>query len=183
MLRLGRFTLLAIHSVRATLAWLNPYQSLFQALASRNIQYLVIGGVAVNLHGFPRFTGDVDIVLALDRENLHRMTALMHERGYVQRLPIDLTEFSRPENVQRWLQEKNVRAYTFQSERHAPLDIDILVSESLRFEQLERRRVVMEAWGIPIPVVSIDDLIDMKRQAMRPQDVQDIEALLALKGL
>jgi hypothetical protein len=57
------------------------------------------------------------------------------------------------------------------------------VAESLAFDGLERRKTIVEAWAIPVPVASIDDLIAMKRLAARPQDVQDIEALLELKGL
>jgi hypothetical protein len=161
----------------------NPYQALFQAFADVGLRYLVVGGVAVNLHGFPRFTGDIDILLALDEENLVRMTTLMHQRGYVERLPIDLAQFARPEKVRRWLRDKNVRAYTFQSDTQPALDVDVLVAESLAFDGLERRKTLIEAWAIPIPVASIDDLIAMKRLAARPHDVQDIEALLELKGL
>ena len=163
-------------------AIVNPYQSLFQAFGTAHLRYLVVGGVAVNLHGYPRFTGDVDILLALDEDNLARMTTLMHELGYVERLPIDLSQFARPEKVRRWLKEKNVRAYTFQSDVQPALDVDVLVAESLGFDNLDSHKSVIEAWGIPIPVVSIDDLIAMKRAAARPQDVQDIEVLLELKG-
>lgn len=66
---------------------MNPYRAIFQALNDANIRYLVVGGVAVNLHGYSRYTGDLDIVMTLDAENLARMDKLMQEKGYVQRPP------------------------------------------------------------------------------------------------
>ena len=69
---------------------MNPYRELFTALNDAEIRYLIVGGVAVNLHGYRRFTGDIDIVLALDPENLEKVTTLMHNFGYIERLPIML---------------------------------------------------------------------------------------------
>jgi hypothetical protein len=161
----------------------NPYQSLFASFAEEGIRYLVVGGVAVNLHGVPRFTGDLDVVLALDDENLARMTALMEKRGYEHRLPVDLAEFSQEKTVRRYLKEKNLIAYTFQSGKEPQMDIDVLVGESLGFAALDRRKTIVPVWDIEVPVISLDDLIDMKRRANRSQDVQDVQALLELKGL
>lgn len=49
---------------------MNPYGRIFRSLNTADVQYLVAGGVAMNLLGYPRFTGDIDILLALDPQNL-----------------------------------------------------------------------------------------------------------------
>lgn len=46
------------------------YLDLFRALEAKQVRYLLVGGIAMNLHGVPRMTMDVDIVLAMDEANL-----------------------------------------------------------------------------------------------------------------
>ena len=163
---------------------MNPYREILQALSDASIRYLAVGDVAVNLHGYRRFTGDIDLLLALDEENLEKMTKLMHSMGYTERLPVELKSLAKREQVQKWMEEKGMTAYTFLSARRLRLDIDVLAGASLRFEELADRKSMVDIDGeFLVPVISFDDLIAMKREAHRPQDVQDIEALLALKGL
>lgn len=69
---------------------MNPYGRVFRALNEAKISYLVVGGVALNLLGYERFTGDLDILLALDRKNVQRMADCMRELGYQQRLPVSI---------------------------------------------------------------------------------------------
>lgn len=162
----------------------NPYRQIFQAFADAGIRYLVVGGVAVNLHGYRRFTGDFDILLALDIENLEKMTALMHRMGYVERLPVELKSLSDANQVQRWIQEKGMTAYTFHSSKRDRLDIDVLAGHSLQFDKYEKQKSLIDVeGGLRVPVISIDDLVHMKREANRPEDLIDIDALLELKGL
>jgi len=162
----------------------NPYRQIFQALSDAEIRYLIVGGVAVNLHGYRRFTADIDILLALDEENLEKMTMLMQQLGYIEHLPIALRALSDAEKVQRFLDEKGMTAYTFLSEKRDRLDIDVLAGKSLRFQEYEKRKVMVNVeGGLSVPVISIDDLLEMKKEAHRPDDLRDIEALLALKGL
>lgn len=161
----------------------NPYKVVFEGLASAGINYLIVGGVAVNLYGYQRFTGDVDILLSLDDENLIKMEGLMERLGYIKRLPVDLTSLKDNEQVEKWLEEKGMTAYTFLSEQGVKLDIDILTSKSLDFDQYQKRSNVVEVWNMKLPVVSFDDLIDMKREANRDKDLLDIKGLLESKEL
>ena len=58
------------------------YQSILRAFQEQNLQYIIAGGIAVNLHGYPRFTNDIDILLALDQNNLAKMANIMESMGY-----------------------------------------------------------------------------------------------------
>jgi len=161
---------------------MNPYYSLFQALNQASIRYIVIGGVAVNLHGYRRFTADIDILLALDEENLKKMTILMHEMQYTERVPVALQELSDDAVVKQLLEEKGMAAYTFVSNGQERIDIDILATASLAFPEYEKHQVFIDvAENIKVPVVSIDDLIALKRDVDREKDREDIKALLDLK--
>ncbi|MBM3231746.1 nucleotidyl transferase AbiEii/AbiGii toxin family protein [Candidatus Peregrinibacteria bacterium] len=161
----------------------NPYRELFQAMNEADIQYLVVGGVAVNLHGYSRFTGDLDILLALNTSNLDRLALLMEREGFIQRLPVDVQLLSDRKQVQQWIVDKGITAYTFIDPKLPQFSMDIIIGESLDFESYDRKRLVLDVGDLPIPVVSIDDLIGMKQRANRKKDIEDVAALLELKGL
>jgi hypothetical protein len=137
----------------------------------------------VNLHGYSRFTGDVDIILALNAENLDRLVAVMDGHGFSQRLPIDVHHLSDRKQVRSWIKTKNLTAYTFVNERLPQFSVDIMTAPSLNFPTYDKHKVVIRAGDLPIPVISIDDLIAMKRSVNRRRDIEDVAALLELKGL
>lgn len=161
----------------------NLYYQIFREFEETGVQYLVVGGVAVNLHGYSRFTGNLDILLALDKENLQNVASIMERMGFAKRFPIELTDLAKEDQVRKWLTEKNMTAFAFISNRLPQFSLDVLAAESLRFPELDGRKEVKCASGINIPVISIDDLVGMKREANREKDLIDIEALLELKGL
>lgn len=163
---------------------MNPYASIFKSLNDAGIQYLIVGGVAVNLHGYRRFTGDIDVLLALDEENLGKMTEIMHQMGFIERLPIELNQLADAEQVKRWIEEKGMTAYTFQSSNELRLGIDVLAGASLDFEKYSNRKVTLHIDDTTtVPVIALEDLLTMKREANRPEDLHDIEMLLHLREL
>jgi len=161
----------------------NPYKKIFQAFEKEKIQYLTVGGVAVNLYGYSRFTGDIDVLLALDKGNLAKVDKVMGKMGYVRRLPIEVQELNNKNNVKKWIKEKGMTAYTYISDKTPQLDLDILVDYSCSFDKFFKRKTVMEIWGMKIPVVALSDLIAMKKKAGRDKDLLDLKALLELKTL
>ena len=149
----------------------------------KNLRYLIVGGVAVNLHGYPRFTNDIDILLALDHENLAIMANIMESMGYQRRLPVSIEELGDTNRVHALMKEKGLIAYSFIHAKEPQFNIDVLVGESMEFDTFDSHKIIAQAWDIQIPVVSIDDLIAMKQNSDREKDVQDVVALLELKGL
>ncbi|MBI3332102.1 nucleotidyl transferase AbiEii/AbiGii toxin family protein [Candidatus Peregrinibacteria bacterium] len=162
---------------------MNPYGRIFTALNKAKIQYLVVGGVAMNLHGYPRFTGDLDILLALNEKNVEKMGALMKKMNYEKKLPVALEELSNEGKVEEWIRNKNLTAFTFENVKEPQFNIDVIVGESLKFEKYKKHQMILKTWNIRIPVVSIDDLIKMKRKSDRKKDAEDVAALIELKGL
>ena len=162
---------------------MNAYGKIFQALGEADVRYIVVGGVAMNLLGYPRFTGDIDILLALDEANLERMAALMKKMGYERRLPVDLKALGDEQQVVRWIQEKGMQAFTFINAAEPQFNIDVIVGASLKFADYERHQTMVRVWEITIPVIAIDDLIGMKRESDREKDAEDVAALIELKGL
>jgi len=121
--------------------------------------------------------------MALDAENLDRIGRLMEAKGFTQLLPIDVRQLSDRKKVQKWLMEKGMTAYTFINKNMPQLSIDILAGESLKFKTYDKNKLIIEAWDVAIPVISIDDLIGMKKKVNRAKDAEDVAALLELKSL
>lgn len=159
------------------------FEKIFEEFNKAKIKYLVVGGVAVNLYGYARFTGDLDILLLLEKENLEKMDKIMKKLNYCERLPVKIMSLQDHVQVKRWLKEKGMTAYSFSPPPYNPLMIDILTEESLRFEKVYRKKVIKKVDGVSIPVIGIDDLIRMKKKAGRDEDLLDLKKLLKLKGL
>ncbi|MFH1534199.1 MAG: hypothetical protein ABID64_04685 [Nitrospirota bacterium] len=162
---------------------MNLYKKVFKNLEEAKIKYLIVGGVAVNLYGYSRFTGDIDILLALSSANLKKMDWLMHKLGYVERIPVSVRELGNKKKLEEYMKKKGLKAYTYISSNEPQLDIDIIVKESMDFGEFEKRKTIVKVWGMELPVVGIDDLIEMKKKASRDKDNLDIKALLNLKEL
>lgn len=162
---------------------MNVYERLFHVLNQAKVRYLVVGGVAVNLHGYPRFSADVDLLLFLEKDNLKVFGDTLRRLGYAERLPVPVEKLADRRQVKRWMKEKNLKAFSFVPPSDSPLHVDIIVSESLQFDTFAARSVVKKKDALRIPVVSIHDLIQMKKRAGRPQDKIDIEALQKLQNI
>jgi predicted nucleotidyltransferase len=162
---------------------MNLYKKTFKELEKAKINYLIVGGVAVNLYGYTRFTGDVDILLALNPSNLSKMDKLMHNLDYVERIPVNIKELGNKIKLNEFIKKKGLKAYTYISNSQPQLDIDVIVEQSIDFKDYDKGKTIIKVWNMELPVVSIDDLIKMKKSAKRDKDMLDIEALLKLKEL
>lgn len=162
---------------------MNIFEKVFRELNKTKVDYLVVGGVAVNLHGYVRFTGDLDLLVLLDEKNIQKMDKVMKRLGYYPRLPVSIHELSKKDKVQEWFKKKNLRAFTFMPPRNNPLEIDIIIEESLKFDTIKKDGTIKQIEKVKIPVVSIKQLLKMKRKAGRQNDIQDIKALLELKNI
>lgn len=160
---------------------MNFFENIFRALNKAEVEYIAIGGVAVNLYGYRRFTGDIDILLLLEEKNLKKMDNVMKKMKYTQRLPISLMDLGDTKKVKNWIRTKNFKAYTFQPPYGNPLQIDIVIEESLKFKKI--KKVIKTMGNLKIPVVSIDMLLLMKKKAKRDKDILDLHVLEYLVDL
>jgi predicted nucleotidyltransferase len=153
------------------------YRTIFEELNNGGIDYLLVGGLAVNFHGIPRMTYDVDLIIALEPENITRFVSKMADWGYRPRVPVDPKDLADRDKRSGWILDKNMKAFTFCSDSEAIAEIDVLIDSPIPFEELNPRAVVFDLEGVRVPVVSVLDLIEMKMKAGRQQDLSDVEHL------
>jgi Nucleotidyl transferase AbiEii toxin, Type IV TA system len=158
------------------------FDVIFAALEKAHVRYLVVGGVAVVLHGHLRFTADIDLVLSLDAENLRAALAAFKTLGYQPRAPIPIDDFLDPAARQEWVREKNLTVFSLWSPTYPATSVDLFVEEPFPFNDAASRATVVQLGGVAVSVASISDLVAMKARAGRPQDLEDIKALQALDG-
>lgn len=156
------------------------YLKLLELLADAGCEFIIVGGVAAFLHGGRRVTYDVDVVPKLDAETWPVLVGAIWDAGGRPRIPESREAIVQLENVERWMTEKGMLALNFRSTSGA-LEIDLVVQQSHRFDELKSRARTVTVHGRDFLVVAIDDLIDMKRQAGRPQDLLDIADLEQIK--
>lgn len=153
-------------------------EAIVRALNDAQVQYLIVGGLAVNAHGFVRLTRDVDIVLHLEPRNAARGLKALFEVGYQLAIPVRAEEFADPLTRERWRQEKGMITLKLWSDVHARTPVDIFVYEPFEFAEEAKHASLMEvAPNLTAPVVSLPTLLQMKRVAGRPQDLTDIAEL------
>ena len=153
------------------------YFEILEGLYKSKVRYLIAGGLSVNLYGVPRVTQDIDIVIAMDRENVLKITSLLKELGYVPRLPVSPDDLANPDKVKDWIENKNLKAFSFYHKNENYKVIDIVLVHPLNFEKSFKNRTVKRAKDIDIYLASIDDVVKMKECSGRSQDLSDIEML------
>lgn len=150
---------------------------LFREFNKRKVRYLVAGGVAVTLYGNPRFTKDLDLFLDPQEENVRRAVQAFKTLGFIPRVPVKAEEFISAEKREQWKREKGMLAFTFVNPKNPFENVDLLFSAPMPFENAYRRKKVFRSNHIPVPTVSVKDLIRMKREAGRPHDLADLTIL------
>ncbi len=157
---------------------LDSARQIFRSLNRAGVRYLVAGGLAVNAHGYLRFTKDVDFVLQLEPGNIKRAFAALQELDYQPNVPVTENQFADPAQRERWICDKGMQVLQLWSGQHEETPIDIFVSEPFPFEdEFQQALIKSLADGIEVRFVSIPTLIRMKEVAGREQDRIDIEHL------
>lgn len=143
------------------------FKEFIQLLNEHEVSYLVIGGYAVNYHGYPRYTKDIDFWLWMTAPNIEKLIKAIKAFGFGG-LRLQVEDFMTPENIVQLGYE--------------PYRIDLLVDvEGVDFEECYERRTEGELDGTSVKFLSLQDLITAKKKAGRLQDLADAEQLQKIK--
>ncbi|MDI1251370.1 MAG: hypothetical protein PSV13_21090 [Lacunisphaera sp.] len=155
-----------------------------EALNRAEVRYLIVGGLAVNAHGFVRYTNDLDLVIGLDPDNIRRGLDVLASIGYRPRIPVTSTQFADAGLRERWRVEKGMVVLNLWSDQQRESPIDVFVQEPFDFTQeLATAQRIPLGEGLDAPFVSLSTLLRMKQTAGRPQDLQDIAELKRIEEL
>ena len=147
----------------ATIHLPQDFKEFLRSLNVHHVEYLLIGGYAVNYHGYPRATADMDIWIAVNPANANRVVATLREFGF------DLPDLSPELFLQPW---QIIRLGM------PPVRIEIATTISgVEFSECYAKRVEDTLDGVPVNLISLPDLKRNKKASGRHQDLADLEHL------
>jgi predicted nucleotidyltransferase len=159
-----------------------PLESVFRALNDRGARYVLVGGLAVVLHGHLRATGDVDLIVDLEDREVEKTLKGLEEAGFQPYVPVPAREFADPDKRAAWVRDKQMLVFSLRPEAGVPV-VDLFLEHPIPFDQLWARSDLATLRGVQVRIASIDDLVLLKRIAGRPEDLADIEALTEIKRI
>ena len=137
-----------------------------QLLAKHQVKYLLVGGHAVNLHGYPRTTGDMDIWVEPTNENANALVAAIDEYGF-DASPILEADFSK---------------VVIFDVGEAPAHIEVMNHVSgVKFNEAFAEKRIMQVEGVKVNVIHLNHLLQNKKASGRYRDLDDLEHLLKIR--
>jgi len=139
------------------------FREFIELLNSHNIKYLIVGGYAVTIHGYPRFTNDIDIWFFIDKTNAENIIKALNAFGFSS-LGLKIEDFLNPNKVIQL--------------GYPPNRIDLLTSISgVEFENCYPKRVEINFEGLKIDFIDLENLKKNKKASGRYKDLNDLENL------
>jgi hypothetical protein len=157
------------------------FEPIFQTLNKAGARYVVVGGLATVLHGYARLTADVDLAVDLAPEEATKVIRALVTMGFRSQVPVSPEEFVDQAVREKWRREKHMRAFSLVDPANPMRVVDLLLKPEVPFGDLLARSQEVMLNTTKVRIASIDDLIALKRQAGRPQDLMDIEQLEAIR--
>jgi len=139
------------------------FKEFVELLIKHNVDYLVVGGYAVGIHGHPRYTGGLDIWLNISNENAERILTAVNEFGFSS-YNLSIKDFTKEGSVIQL--------------GYPPLRIDLLNQiDGVTFSECIENKKEVTIEGVKINFISYNDLLKNKRASNRPQDIADLDNL------
>jgi hypothetical protein len=137
------------------------FKEFVELLKRHEAEYMIVGGYAVGVHGYPRFTGDLDIWLHPTVDNARRVLMAIKDFGFGS-FDISVADLTKEDNVIQFGQP--------------PLRIDLLMSiDGVTFEECFANRKVVTFDGLPMNFIGYHDLVKNKQATGRHRDLDDVE--------
>ena len=147
---------------------------LSEALQEAKVSFALVGGYAVSLHGAPRGTLDIDIILKHTEKNFIACEESLAKLGLKSKLPVSAKEVFQFKD--EYIKNRNLIAWSF-SNPNNPLElVDIILTHNLKSMKSKR----IEIQNTSVPLISLEDLILMKEATDRKQDIEDVKILKEL---
>jgi predicted nucleotidyltransferase len=158
------------------------YLDLFAALHRHQVEYVLIGGLAVALHGIERNTMDIDVCVIISPDNLQHLIEAAKELGLSPVLPVPLETLGQIDTLKQWHQQRNLQAFALHTPDLAGVTLDVLLFPPVAPADMCQRAIRLDISGTPVNLASVEDLISLKQNVGRPIDLADIAHLKRLQA-
>jgi len=139
------------------------FKEFIELLIKNKVEYLIVGGYAVGVHGYPRFTGDLDIWINNSNENAKKILNCLNEFGFSS-YNLTLSDFTKDESIIQL--------------GYPPVRIDIINQiDGVIFSECFPNKKEIMIDDILVNFIGYEDLLKNKRKTARPRDIDDIDNL------
>jgi len=139
------------------------FKEFIQSLNGNGVRYLVVGGYAVALHGYPRYTKDIDIWVELNPSNADKIMRTLDQFGFAS-LGLKAEDFLEPDTIIQL--------------GYPPNRIDLLTTlAGVDFETCYSARIELDMEGLTVNFIDLENLKENKKASGRAQDLADLENL------
>lgn len=152
---------------------------LFTLLAAARIRFVVVGGLALLLHGLDRLTADVDMAIDLSTDAALEAVRALTGGGYRAMAPVDPLSLADPELRREWQTTRNMKVFSFWDTTNTRPTLDVMLAPVVSFDDLWADATLTRIGSVEVRIASVQHLIRMKEAAGRPQDLVDLERLRA----
>lgn len=136
----------------------------------------------MNLHGVPRMTMDVDIVLMMDDANLDAFIRCAESLALTPVVPVALQDLKDASKRKDWIENRHMIAFGLRNAvSKPPIIVDVLIAPPVDIETMFRRALSKQIGDTLVQLASVEDMIQLKTAAGRAQDRSDIEHLERLR--
>jgi hypothetical protein len=139
------------------------FKEFIELLNNHGVEYLLVGGYALGIHGYPRYTGDMDIWVKPEQVNAEKVMAVLEAFGFGE-LDLSTDDFTKLGNVIQL--------------GYPPLRIDLLTQpDGVDFHKSYSQRLDVEYGNLIVHVISLEDFKKNKAASGRPKDLEDLRSL------
>lgn len=158
------------------------YEDILREFQKKRVRYVIVGGIAVNLLGSFRNTADLDILVEMTDANLAKVVTVLKKKGYRVKQPVDPMGIADKKTREDWIHNKHMKAFNFYKEEELK-EVDIIIDTPVPYARARKNVKLIRGGGLTLPVVSLKDLIRMKKDTGRALDKVDIEQLKMVQKL
>jgi hypothetical protein len=144
------------------------FYQIIEEFKKAKVPYAIVGGYALALHGIVRATVDIDFVLKLDLKSYELAENCFKKIGLTSRIPVRAEDIIKMR--QEYITQRNLIAWSFVDYKNPTKQVDILITTDISELNVE----LISVGGYKVAVASLQDLLRMKTQSGRPQDLVDI---------
>jgi predicted nucleotidyltransferase len=156
------------------------FLSVLRAFQDRGVRYVLVGGLAVLLHGIDRLTADIDLVVDLAPAQAAKAVETLLELGFRTQAPVDARQFANAAVRKSWQTESGMLVLSFWDPQNRRPTVDLFADYPMDFELLYANSLLLPLAAATVRVASTEHLIAIKRAAGRPQDLDDANRLAEL---
>ena len=156
------------------------YEEIFHEFQKQKVKYVLVGGIAYNLLGGNRNTLDLDILVEMTDGNLRKIVSILKKAGYYVKQPVDPMGIADKKTREDWINNKHMKAFNFYKSETGYEEVDIIIDSPVDYKKAIKKALKKKVGKLALTVISVEDLIKMKKYAKRNKDLKDIRELRML---